>query len=191
MKYGLPCLLILLVSPCLASHITIITNSVPDGTVGTAYSTVITASGGCTPYNWAIVSGSLPAGVSGTVSSSTTALDLNGSPSSAGTYSFTVSATGCGRRVAKASYTIVIQATTNHVVQVSWTASTSSDVAGYNVYRGPDGMTWKKVNASLVASTDYDDSTVADGSTYYYAATAVDIYGEESVKAPAIEVTVP
>ena len=80
------------------------------------------------------------------------------------------------------AYKVVIQATANHVVDLSWKASTSSDVAGYNLYRSPDGATWKKINASLIASILYADSSVANGSTYYYAATAVDIYGHESSK---------
>ena len=43
-------LLLALVCPCVASTITISTTSVPNGTVKTAYSAVINASKGCTPY---------------------------------------------------------------------------------------------------------------------------------------------
>ena len=50
----------------------ITTTSLPNGTVGTAYSAVIKASGGCTPYKWAIASGALPAGVTAKASSTTT-----------------------------------------------------------------------------------------------------------------------
>jgi fibronectin type 3 domain-containing protein len=92
----------------------------------------------------------------------------------------------------KARITIVsIQATANHIVDLSWKASTSGDIAGYNVYRSPDGATWKKINASLIASTLYADSTVANGSTYYYAAAAVDIYGHQSSKTAAVKVVIP
>jgi len=66
-----------------------------------------------------------------------------------------------------------------------------TNVAGYNVYRSPDGATWRKINASLIASTLYLDSTVSNGSTYYYAATAVDIYRHESRKTAAVKVIVP
>ena len=89
------------------------------------------------------------------------------------------------------SYKVVIQGTANHVVDLSWKASTSSDVAGYNVYRGPDGSTWKKINPSVIASTLYDDSTVANGSTYYYATTAVDTEGRESSKSIAVIAVIP
>jgi hypothetical protein len=178
-------------SRCFASDIAITTPGLPNGTVETSYSEVIKVRGGCTPYKWAIASGTLPAGVTAKVSSATTALDLTGKPTKAATYAFAVKATGCGGGVSEKSYKIVIQASANHVVDLSWKASTSSDIAGYNVYRGPDGTTWKKINASLVASTVYDDSTVANKTTYYYATTAVDIEGRESRKTAAVKAVIP
>src|ERR1700733_9218466 len=81
--------------------------------------------------------------------------------------------------------------TTNHVVNLSWNPSTSADVVGYNVYRGPNGTTWSKINPSLVGSTLYSDSTVADGTTYYYATTAVNSNGDESSKSAPVEVVIP
>ncbi len=192
MKSGLlSLLLVIFVSPYVASSVAITTSSVPNGTVKTAYSAVIKASGGCTPYKWAIVSGALPVGVSAKVSSTTTSLNLAGTPTTAATYSFAVKVTGCGGAVSQVSYKTVIQATANHVVDMSWHASTSSNIVGYNVYRSQDGATWKKINASLIASTLYSDSTVADSTTYYYAATAVDVYSHESSKSAALRVVVP
>jgi fibronectin type 3 domain-containing protein len=117
--------------------------------------------------------------------------DFAGTPTTAATYSFTVKVTGCGGGTSQMAHKIVIQATANHVVDLSWNASTSSNVTGYNLYRSPDGATWKKINASLIASTLYADSTVANSSTYYYAATAVDIYGHESSKTTPIKVVIP
>src|SRR5271157_595234 len=184
-------LLIILATPCMASYVAITTTSLPNGTVDTPYSAIIYASGGCTPYAWALVSGTLPAGVTRAPGTKTTSLDLTGTPASAATYSFTISVTGCGGHVSKMSYQVVIQAAANHVVDLNWKASTSNDIVGYNVYRGPDGTTWGKINASLVASTIYDDSTVANGSTYYYAVTAVDIYGDESSKTGAVKAVIP
>jgi len=191
MKLSLSFLLIVFACRCAASNLAITTTSVPNGIAGTAYSAVITASGGCTPYKWAIVSGKLPAGVAGKPSTNTKALDLSGRPTQAASYSFTVSATGCGGSVARKSYKIVIQAAAKDVVDLSWKASTSSDVVGYNVYRSSDGVTWKKINASLIAGTLYIDSTVANNTTYYYAATAVNASGLESSKTVAVKVAIP
>jgi hypothetical protein len=183
--------MLLFASQCVASDIAITTPSLPNGTVETAYSEVIKASGGCTPYKWAIVSGSLPAGVTAKPSSTTTSLDVAGSPTTAATYSFALKATGCGGAVAQVSYKVVIQSSADHVVDLSWKASTSSDVTGYNVYRGPDGKTWTKINASLTASTVYSDSTVANNTTYYYATTAVNTEGRESSKTVAVKAVIP
>ena len=106
--------------------VAITTSSVPNGTVKTAYSAVIKASGGCTPYKWAIASGALPAGITAKASSTTTSLNLAGTPTTAATYSFAVKVTECGGGVSQVSYKVVIQATANHVVDLSWKASTSS-----------------------------------------------------------------
>lgn len=186
----LAALLLPLSIPCLAS-VSIITTTLPNGTVGTAYSATVRAKGGCTPYKWTISSGALPAGITATPSNNTRLLNLTGTPTNAGNDSFGVEVTGCGGRGSQASYTVVIQGTSNHVVDLSWQASTSTDVAGYNMYRSPDGSTWVKINASLIASTVYSDSTVANNSTYYYAATAVDTSGSESTKTPSVMVNVP
>ena len=91
----------------------------------------------------------------------------------------------------RSPYALTIQPTPNHVVNLNWQASTSQNIAGYNVYRSPDGATWKKINVSLAASTLYSDSTVSNGSTYYYAVTAQDINGHESSKCASVEVAVP
>jgi len=173
------------------AKVAIDTSSLPNGIVGSTYSAAVNAIGGCTPYKWTIVSGALPAGVSSKVSSNTTSLLLSGTPSTANTYKPTVQVAGCGGSTYKDSYSITVQSNTNHVVDLSWQASTTTDVTGYNVYRSPDGVNWKKTNISLIASTMYSDSTVANGSTYYYAATAVDIYGKESSKSASVKVSVP
>jgi hypothetical protein len=191
MKFSfLPLLLSVLVSPSLA-NVTITTKSVPNGTVETAYSAVIQASGGCTPDKWAIASGKLPAGVTSKVSQTTKSLTLAGKPTTAATYSFTVKVTGCGGGTSQVAYKVVIQRSANHVVDLSWKPSTSNDVAGYNVYRGPNGTSWTRINVSTVASTLYSDSSVANGSTYYYSATSVDVSGHESKKTAAVKVVVP
>ncbi len=192
MKRWLPSLLLLLFATrCFGFGVKITTTSLPNGTVDTEYSAVVSASGGCTPYKWAPVSGNLPPGLKQNPSTNSESLDLSGTPTEAGTYSFSVTVTGCGGHVSTEAFQIVIQATAANVVDLSWNASTSKDLAGYNVYRGPNSTTWAKINPSVVPSTLYSDSTVASGSTYYYAVTAVNVSGEESSKTPAIKVVVP
>jgi hypothetical protein len=68
-----------------------------------------------------------------------------------------------------------------HSVNLSWTASTSQNIIGYNIYRSvTSGGPYSKINPVLNASTLYTDSTVADGVTYYYVSTAVNSSNAES-----------
>ena len=71
-------------------------------------------------------------------------------------------------------------ATGQHSVSLSWNASTSQ-VAGYNLYRGlqPSGP-FTKLNSTLDSDTAYTDMSVVSGQTYYYAATSVDANNVES-----------
>lgn len=64
--------------------IAITTSSLPGGTVGSAYSATLTASGGTPPYSWSVVSGQLPAGL--TLSNSGV---ISGTPSASGSFFFT------------------------------------------------------------------------------------------------------
>jgi hypothetical protein len=73
--------------------LTITTTSLPDGQVGVAYSETLQASGGVTPYSWAVISGSLPAGLS--LNSSTG--EISGTPTAYGTSNFTVEVTDSDR----------------------------------------------------------------------------------------------
>jgi len=113
MRLPLLCLLLALFTSQCFANITITTTSLPNGTVSKAYSAVIKASNGCTPYSWSITSGTLPPGISTKLSTSTTSLDLYGAPTTAATYSFTVSAKGCGGHVSSASYKVVVQSYVN------------------------------------------------------------------------------
>jgi hypothetical protein len=67
-------------------------------------------------------------------------------------------------------------------VSLTWTASVSSDVTGYYVYRSTtQGSGYVSLNASSPTSIDqYTDSTVQSGMTYYYVVTAVDSSDVES-----------
>ncbi len=78
-------------------------------------------------------------------------------------------------------------------VALSWIASTSPDIAGYNEYRGTSVGTYSKVNTSLVAGITYTDAAVQSGQnlTYYYVVTAVNSSGVESAQSGPASVTVP
>ena len=69
----------------IAAGLSITSTSLPDGTVGTAYSATLAASGGTSPYTWTLTGGTLPAGltlnattgaITGTPTATTTATAL-------------------------------------------------------------------------------------------------------------------
>ena len=70
----------------------------------------------------------------------------------------------------------------NGHVTLSWTANTESDIAGYNVYRSTSSPVsiGTPLNGALLTSPTYTDSAVVNGTTYYYAVTAVDTSDNES-----------
>jgi hypothetical protein len=79
-----------------------------------------------------------------------------------------------------------------HSVNLSWTASTSQNISGYNIYRGvKSGGPYSKINPVLNASTLYTDTTVADGQTYYYVTTAVNSSNEESTYSNQTTAVIP
>jgi hypothetical protein len=104
------------------------------------------------------------------------------SPTTAGsaTGSVVVTSNANGSPVTIALSGTGVQATP-HTVALSWTASSTSTVSGYNVYRSTtSGSGYSKVNGTLVAGVNYTDSAVQNGTTYYYVTTAVDAGGSES-----------
>ncbi len=79
-----------------------------------------------------------------------------------------------------------------HSVSLSWVASTSSGVTGYNVYRGAVSTgPYTKINSAEVTVTSYSDTTVQAGETYYYVTTALDSTGGESAYSNSAEAVVP
>ncbi|MBK9974957.1 MAG: c-type cytochrome [Planctomycetes bacterium] len=82
--------------------------SMPDGTVGVAYSEVITVTGSAGPFNWAVAAGSLPPGITLDTASIASTSSLSGTPTTAGGFGFTVIATD-GVHAAAAVYTINVQ----------------------------------------------------------------------------------
>lgn len=58
-----------------------------------------------------------------------------------------------------------------HFIQLTWAASSSAGVSGYNVYRGtsPGGESTTPLNKDgAIADTNFTDTTAMPGMTYYY-----------------------
>lgn len=78
-----------------------------------------------------------------------------------------------------------------HVVLLSWTASTSSGVGGYNVYRGTTSGGPYTLLASAGTVTGYTDTTVVSGQTYFYVVTALGAGNIESAYSTQSQATIP
>jgi hypothetical protein len=80
----------------------------------------------------------------------------------------------------------------NHSVDLTWNASKSQDVIGYNVYRKVQHQgSFEKLNSSLDPSTNYTDDNVLGGVTYVYVTTAVDSAGNESKRSNKAVAQIP
>lgn len=115
---------------------------------------------------------------------SSSAFKVTFSPTTSGTVNATLTvSSNASNSTATAALTGSGTAAPTHKVNLSWNASTSSGIAGYNVYRAvytSSCGSFGKINSALVTSTVYSDASVTDGTAYCYAATAVDSSNTES-----------
>ena len=87
----------------------VIVTAIPTQTVGQAFSTTLAAQFGVpfttgTPYQWALASGALPPGLTLNVATGL----LSGTPTTGGTYNFTLSATDSAGAVGTRAYTVLV-----------------------------------------------------------------------------------
>jgi len=82
-------------------------------------------------------------------------------------------------------------APSSHSVDLSWDSGGGQPV-GYNVYRGAVSHgPYTMINTSLDSSTNYTDSTVVSGTTYYYVTTEVNAQGQESSYSNVTKAVIP
>jgi len=167
---------------------TLALGSVVDGSSGTATGT-LTASGASVMVTAAstnnsvftIGSFSLPQTISAGQSANFT---ITFSPLTAGAASATLTFTSNAQTpTTTETLTGTGTAAATHSVALSWNASTSPNITGYNVYRAPYTTScgsFAQINGVLDTSTLYTDSSVTNGSVYCYATTAVDSSNVES-----------
>jgi hypothetical protein len=138
---------------------------------------------------------SVTSGVSGATlaAGQTATLNIVFAPKSAGTFTGTVTVVSNATNTAPA---VAVSGTgissTSHSVALSWSASTSSGVTGYNVYRSTvSGTSYTRINSSPTASLRYTDGSVASGGRYYYVVTAVNSSGAESARSSQTTAIIP
>ncbi|PYS46387.1 MAG: hypothetical protein DMG13_30050, partial [Acidobacteria bacterium] len=73
---------------------------------------------------------------------------------------------------------------------LAWDPSTSSGLAGYNIYRSEQsGVYGARLNGALLTSTTVTDSTLQSGHTYFYVVTAVATDGTESGRSNEVSIS--
>jgi Abnormal spindle-like microcephaly-assoc'd, ASPM-SPD-2-Hydin len=79
-----------------------------------------------------------------------------------------------------------------HSVTLSWAASSSTGVMGYNVYRSTvSGGPYARITSGPRASLSYTDGTVSAGNSYFYVVTAVEGNGAESTYSNQAQAVIP
>jgi hypothetical protein len=157
--------------------------------------TTLTASGGAvtissdssTSGQFALSGVSLPTTLSAGQSATFTVIFTpQTSGSASATASFTSNASNTPTAVTASG-----TGTPQHSVSLTWTDNDSS-ISGYNVYRSQQSSgPFTMINSSLVGPTSFLDNGVTAGQTYYYAVTAMNTQGVESVKTSPVSATIP
>jgi hypothetical protein len=178
------------------STLTITSTQPPGGTVAAAYSSALAASGGTPPYTWSLSSGSLPTGL--TLSS---AGAISGTPSVAGSFSFTVVVKDSTGASASANLSITVGtaaapsvsisspsngATVSGSISVSGTASDGLSISSVQV--SVDGGSFANASGTTSWSFPLNTNSLSNGA--HTLAAKVSDSGGNSANSSLVDVTV-
>lgn len=130
-------------------------------TVGTLYSAVLQADGGVPPYSWSLLAGSLPPGLS--LSSSGA---ISGTPTTKGSFSFSVQAKDSKGLTGFAAFTIKVESSGDSTTSLSISTSTLADGKVGTFYTallaatgGTTPYTWSVLSGVLPGGISLNSST--------------------------------
>ena len=177
-------------------QLVISTASLPNGSVGAAYNSTLTATGGTGPYTWSagawVGGGALPTGLS-----LTSAGVLSGTPTAAGSFSFILQVTDSGGATATHTYTVSISS------QLSITTSTLPNGtvgSGYSATLAATGgtapYTWSIASGGLPAglslgTTGTISGTPTTAANYTFSVTATDSAGLKTMCSYSMAIVAP
>ncbi|ELQ6134898.1 autotransporter domain-containing protein [Cronobacter dublinensis] len=139
------------VTPGVTLTVTPAAGALPAGTTGSAWSQTFAVSGGTAPYRWQL-SGALPAGLTFSDGS------LKGTPTTAGSSAFTLTATDANGVAVQAAYTLQIKAAAAQAADQSASLS-AGRVTRVSLTRGASGGPF--TGARLLAQPDKRQGTAA------------------------------
>ena len=181
------------------ADLVVTTSSLPNGTVGQGYSVLLGASGGLTPYSWSLVEGALPNGLS--LNGGTGG--IAGTPSTAGTTSFTVQVTDAQAPADTATRVLQITILTASYDPLVITTTSLPDARRNKNYSrtlaatgGLAPYTWSVVGGNLPPGLALNASTGVIGgkattiATYSFTVQARDSQGTPATDTQALTITV-
>lgn len=152
-----------------APALSVTTTSLPGGTLGTAYSQTLAASGGITPYAWSISVGSLPQGL--TLNASTGLISGTPTGSTTGAINFTVKVTDAETPTAQSAtqaLSITIAAAPLSVATTSLPSGVAQSVYAGATLQAAGGVspyTWTVTTGSLPTGLTLNTTTGAISGT--------------------------
>ena len=163
----------------------------PGGEVNVAYTDQLTVTGGTSPFTWSVASGTLPPGL--TLNASTGL--LSGTPTTAGTYSFTVKVTDNSGLSDTAPLTVTIipgPSMTFAAPPGGWTRT----VYGYTLTEtgGTAPYTWSVISGSLPAGISLSPAGTLSGTptatgTSSFTVRVTDAKGQSATQATSITIS--
>jgi hypothetical protein len=152
-----------------SATVVITTATLPDGTVGAAYSQTVAAAGGTTPYTWSLVWESLPGGLSLATNGV-----ISGTPTNYGTFSFTLQVADYVGATASQLYTVEIahsvpvlsvQSCAGGVIQLLVTGDSG---ANYEIDSSTNLVDWASAFTTNTAATPFNWSDAATNTATFY-----------------------
>lgn len=175
--------------------LTLSPTTLPNGTVGTAYSKTITATGGTSPYSFVTSAGALPAGLT-----LTSGGVLSGTPTTATSYSFTVKATDSAAHTGSQAYSVTIASSGGPPITANFdnggSVSCGGNTVEINVVANDTGgvpplSLVSASGATVVSSTDVTVTSGARAGTQSFTYVVKDSAGSQATGSGSITVTSP
>ncbi|HWB32277.1 MAG TPA: putative Ig domain-containing protein [Acidobacteriaceae bacterium] len=140
----------------------IVTGALPAASYGTPYSQTLQAKGGAGTYSWAIAAGALPSGLS--LSGNGT---ISGTPTAAGTFSFSVRVTdqSVPQQTSTANLSIVVSGTPLSIATTTLTSGTvgTSYTQALSANGGTPGYTWSLTSGTLPSGLTLGSTGIISG----------------------------
>jgi len=173
------------------AELTVTTTSLPETTVGAAYSQTLVSGGGTAPKTWSIVSGGLPSGLSLNASTG----EISGTAAAAGAASFTAQVECCSGATAQQALEIIVNAAPSVTTSALPSGAVSTPYEQTLTATGGTGaIAWSISAGSLPAGLSLDGASgVISGTpsaveTASFTVQATDSLGVSGTQALAIEV---